>query len=174
MSNNCQSSGPVGVSDGVTTPKTSEIWSTDEHYWRTSLKRHCETTVCREEREVHKKEMTNSSEVSAHWERAIEPLVLVFRVHVNGVQGLVVVVCSVGVVTVVMSHTLSCCCNCGGSWELLPLPNCRTCDTSCDFGQRGPHTMRHTSHVVFRATVRSTNPSFRMGATTQNLNAIIC
>ena len=43
--NNCESSGPV-----------------DE-----SLEGHCEMTVRRVECRVHRKEMTNSGEVSAHW-----------------------------------------------------------------------------------------------------------
>ena len=39
----CQSSGPLGVSDGVMTrEETSEIRSSDERYWLNSLKRHSE------------------------------------------------------------------------------------------------------------------------------------
>ena len=56
-----------GVSDGVMTPR--KIRSN-------GLERHCETTVCRTECKVHKKRMIDASEVSAHWERATEPLYL--------------------------------------------------------------------------------------------------
>ena len=57
VSTNCQSSGLVGVSDGVMTrEKTSEIWSSDERFWLNSLERHCATTVCRNKCKVHKKQ----------------------------------------------------------------------------------------------------------------------
>ena len=56
VSNNCQSSGPVGVSDGVMkSRKTSEICSSDERNLLNSLERRSETTVCRDECKVNKK-----------------------------------------------------------------------------------------------------------------------
>ena len=68
-----QSSGPVGVSVGVMTPRKN-IGALLVH---NNLGRFCETTVGRDECKVHEQEMTNSGKVSAHWARAIEPLVLV-------------------------------------------------------------------------------------------------
>ena len=87
MSNNCQSSGPVGTGDGVMTPRKKHRTSGRkiERYWlKKEPQKDCETTVCVEicAHFTKLKKCDNFKRSIARWERAKEPLVLVAHLRV--------------------------------------------------------------------------------------------